>query len=317
MSSNQELIQFTFETGEIRSLLDANGVAWFIASDVFSILDIAWRGQESLANIKETWKGVRKLRTPRGEQNLIIIAEAAVYKLAFRSNKPEAERFTDRVAEIVVELRKTDSYSMPDTQPNALPGDTASETSVLNNVSQIKRLSEIARAVRAASLLVRSMYPQLDDAFQTLCVNRIVQQEIGVNVLEVYDLPEVNKHTINSGSRFLVAIQELLATGQAILLPKRTPLNTDPKAIGWLSDDGSDSFYLHPDVSRQAANRLFSKDRRDEPLFENRRALFMQLNKMGALASDSKTINTLYIVIGGHRQGVLHLKSLKGVSYGK
>lgn len=43
---------------------------------------------------------------------MLCITEAAVYKLAFRSNKPEAERFTDWVAEEVIpQIRKTGHYT--------------------------------------------------------------------------------------------------------------------------------------------------------------------------------------------------------------
>jgi hypothetical protein len=48
-----------------------------------------------------------------GAQDLLIIAEPAVYKIAFRSDKPEAERFTDCVAEIVTTIRKTGRYVAP------------------------------------------------------------------------------------------------------------------------------------------------------------------------------------------------------------
>jgi hypothetical protein len=42
--------------------------------------------------VRSEWQGVTKLMTPSGEQELIVINEAAVYKLAFRSNKATALR---------------------------------------------------------------------------------------------------------------------------------------------------------------------------------------------------------------------------------
>ncbi len=41
-----------------------------------------------------------------------FISERAIYKLAFRSNKPEAEQFTNWVAEVVEAIRKTGSYQL-------------------------------------------------------------------------------------------------------------------------------------------------------------------------------------------------------------
>lgn len=118
------LAAFPFVTTQIRACL-IDSQCWFVARDVFAALDLAWRGKESLAKIKDEWKGVRTFRTPSetetgrggGEQELLIIAEPAVYKIAFRSDKPEAERFTDRVAEIVSEIRKTGRYIAAPAEP--------------------------------------------------------------------------------------------------------------------------------------------------------------------------------------------------------
>lgn len=123
--SASALVSFPFTTTQIRALL-IDSQCWFVAKDVFSALSISWKGQQSITKIKAEWKGVTNLVTPlenqhgsQGEQTqeLIIIAEPAVYKIAFRSDKPEAERFTDRVAEIVTTIRKTGSYVAPQAQP--------------------------------------------------------------------------------------------------------------------------------------------------------------------------------------------------------
>jgi prophage antirepressor-like protein len=105
---------FTFQGHDVRSLTDENGNPWFAAKDVFAGLDIKWSGKKvSLAPIKEQWQLVLKLKTPGGMQATTFINEAAMYKLAFRSNKPEAELFTDWVAsEVLPALRKTGTFSL-------------------------------------------------------------------------------------------------------------------------------------------------------------------------------------------------------------
>jgi BRO family, N-terminal domain len=51
------------------------------------------------------------------QQELVVITEAAVYKLAFRSNKPEADAFTDWVAdEVLPSIRKTGCYRLKQRQ---------------------------------------------------------------------------------------------------------------------------------------------------------------------------------------------------------
>lgn len=104
-----QLIPFSFESHEIRVASDERGAVWFVAKDVADALDISW-SSATLAPIKDEWKGGMKFITPGGEQELIVILEQAVYKLAFRSRKPEAERFSDWAADVIASIRKTGSY---------------------------------------------------------------------------------------------------------------------------------------------------------------------------------------------------------------
>lgn len=98
---NDKKVRTSFEDGQI----------WFVAKDVCDVLNITWSGA-TLASIKSDWQRMLKFNTPLGEQNFKVISEAAVYKLAFRSNKPEAEKFTDWVAgEVIPEIRKTGRYT--------------------------------------------------------------------------------------------------------------------------------------------------------------------------------------------------------------
>jgi prophage antirepressor-like protein len=106
---------FSFNETPIRTVYD-EGQPWFVAKDVCSALDIAWRSN-TLASVPDEWKGVRKLRPPKktGRGGLYspitVISEPAVYKLAFRSNKPEADRFTNWVAsEVLPSIRQTGGY---------------------------------------------------------------------------------------------------------------------------------------------------------------------------------------------------------------
>lgn len=95
---------------------------WFVAKDVCEALGIAWKGSETLDCIPKEWRGVRKLRTPLKNQygshglvenEFIVINEYAIYKLAFRSNKPAADAFTNWVAsEVIPSIRKTGTYAV-------------------------------------------------------------------------------------------------------------------------------------------------------------------------------------------------------------
>ena len=94
-----------------------DGEPWFVAKDVARALDIAWSGQ-TLVNIPDEWKGMMNFITPSsgdrggGVQRLSVINEAGLYKLAFRSNKPEADRFVNWVAsDVLPSIRRTGGYT--------------------------------------------------------------------------------------------------------------------------------------------------------------------------------------------------------------
>ncbi len=77
-----------------------DGEPWFVAKDMAMALNITWSGH-TLDNIPEKWQGMVNLTTPCGDyqggglQSLKVINESAMYKLAFRSNKPKADRFVN------------------------------------------------------------------------------------------------------------------------------------------------------------------------------------------------------------------------------
>lgn len=94
-----------------------DGEPWFVAKDIALALNIAWTGH-TLDRIPEGWKGAVSFTTPSsgtrggGEQSLVVINESAMYKLAFRSNKPEADRFVNWIAgEVLPSIRRTGFYS--------------------------------------------------------------------------------------------------------------------------------------------------------------------------------------------------------------
>ena len=105
---------FTFENHEIVRTQLVNQHLYFVAKDVCKCLNVTWNGNDTLKNIPESWKGVWKLHTPYGgSQRVIMINEAALYKLAFRSNKPEADLFTNWVvSEVLPAIRKNGAYSI-------------------------------------------------------------------------------------------------------------------------------------------------------------------------------------------------------------
>ena len=114
-SNGMTMIPFVFEDCNVRTLIDENGVPWFVAKDVATIL-----GYERTADaIRVHCKGAvkRRLLTQGGEQDVTIIPERDVYRLIMRSRLPAAERFEEWVVgEVLPSIRMTGCYHI-DAEP--------------------------------------------------------------------------------------------------------------------------------------------------------------------------------------------------------
>lgn len=100
-----------FNGEEVRTVV-IDKVVWFVAKDVFDRLDIAWRPPACLESLPDEWKLTRKFRTTYGDKDTHVINLEGVFKIAFRSNKPEADAFTNKAAEVVKQVALTGSYGL-------------------------------------------------------------------------------------------------------------------------------------------------------------------------------------------------------------
>lgn len=84
--------------------IDKNGEWWAVAKDVTDAL-----GLKQVSRAISTLKGVTKSKvlTNGGEQEVSIIDEKNIYRLAFKSRKKEAEAFQDWVFETIKQLRQS------------------------------------------------------------------------------------------------------------------------------------------------------------------------------------------------------------------
>ena len=102
---------FNFNEHGVRVALDANGQPLFCLADVCNALGMQ-RANPSRFNLNP--KGTHSLCTPTtsGNQFITFISEENLYRIVFRSTKPEAINFQNWVfAEVLPTIRKTGSYS--------------------------------------------------------------------------------------------------------------------------------------------------------------------------------------------------------------
>ncbi|EBO4370687.1 hypothetical protein DKR64_23880 [Salmonella enterica] len=124
-------ISFSFhETHDVRIQV-IDGEPWFCLKDVCEILSIA--NPRDLMAKQLDKEGVDKIYIPTesGKQNITFINEPNLYRVIFRSNKPEAKQFQDWVFnDVLPTIRKTGRYQK---QPPSEPLNS-------NDMSNLKRL---------------------------------------------------------------------------------------------------------------------------------------------------------------------------------
>jgi hypothetical protein len=113
---NTQLIPFDFEGRPVRVVTDAQGEPWFVAADIARSLD-------------DDEKGTQIVRTPSGDQEMLVINESGLYSAILRSRKPDAKRFKRWIThEVIPSIRKTGTYAMPNAVA-ALPAPTQDRVS--------------------------------------------------------------------------------------------------------------------------------------------------------------------------------------------
>ena len=79
---------------------------WFVAKDVCDCLELT-NVSMACQTLDEDEKGINKVYTLGGSQDMMLISESGLYTLIMRSNKPEAKAFKRWVThEVLPSIRK-------------------------------------------------------------------------------------------------------------------------------------------------------------------------------------------------------------------
>lgn len=117
----ESLSIWNFEGAEVRTAMKENE-PWWVLADICKVLDIK-NNRDAASRLKEDEKDDVGFSDAIGrQQEMTIINEKGLYRLIFRSNKPEAKRFQDWVfGEVLPSIRKTGSYALPKIDKEMLP----------------------------------------------------------------------------------------------------------------------------------------------------------------------------------------------------
>lgn len=161
-----QIQNFAFEEHLVR-VVERDGRPWFVGKDVCASLEIA-KHHQALEALDLDERGTSTVGTPGGEQTVTIISEPGVYRLVFRSRKPEAERFKRWLAhDVLPQLRKTGSFAAASDTPAASRPD-AGESDPLYKLNVVREARLIFGADRARGLWVTLGLPMLPPPPPTL-----------------------------------------------------------------------------------------------------------------------------------------------------
>jgi prophage antirepressor-like protein len=141
---------FAFEDHLVR-VVEQDDELWFVGKDVCAALNIS-KYRDALATLDDDEGRPVLVDTLGGQQEMAGVSEPGVYRLVFRSRKPEAERFKRWLAhEVLPAIRKTGSYGQPKPETiERIP--LENEAPLMARVEAVKLASRLWGRDRARSL---------------------------------------------------------------------------------------------------------------------------------------------------------------------
>ena len=108
------------EFGAIRTI-EKDGEPWFVGKDVAAALGYKEPTKAAREKVDDDDKGVSKIDTPSGIQEMTIINESSLYSLVLSSKLPTAKKFKRWVTnEVIPSIRKHGAYMTPETLEKVL-----------------------------------------------------------------------------------------------------------------------------------------------------------------------------------------------------
>lgn len=219
-----DLQTFCFEQKTVRTQ-QINGESFFCLKDICNILDIK-NYNDCKNRLNEKGVVITDTLTKGGKQQVIFINESNLYKIAFQSRKPEAEKFTDWVtSEVLPTIRKTGKYEA--LSPEQV---VANALIVANNLLQQKE-----KLLQEATYTIESQKP------------KVAAHDLLINTTDLVSMRVCAKEIKVPEKKFISYLLEngfLYRDGMGKLIPYAKPKVNglfDVKTI--FSSDGQHTYY--------------------------------------------------------------------------
>ncbi|WP_067736269.1 phage antirepressor [Novosphingobium naphthalenivorans] len=201
------IVPFSFESSPVR-VVNRDGQPWFVAADVCASLDIA-NHRDALGRLDPDERASVVVDTPGGMQSVAAINESGVYKLALRSRKAAAKRFTKWLtSDVLPSIRRTGRYGAP-----AAPIDLTDRTQLQALLHQLTTIALDADTKVAALEPQADALARLAQSDGSLCVTDAAKA-LGVPPRRLFSWLEANHWTYRRGDGgHWVAYQAKIDTG--------------------------------------------------------------------------------------------------------
>lgn len=158
------------EFGEVRTTV-IDGEPWFVGKDVAVALGYESPRAAVSKKVDEEDRGVSKMATPSGEQEMTIINESCLYGLVLSSKLPTAKKFKRWVtSEVLPAIRKTGGYQVPQ---------SPAEQMAQGILAAQKLLAEKDTTIAKQTQLIGELKPKAD------YTDRILQSKSLVTITQI------------------------------------------------------------------------------------------------------------------------------------
>lgn len=153
---NELMIFSNPEFGNIRTM-ERDGAPWFVGKDVAAALGYKDATKAARERVDTEDRGVAKMDTPSGQQEMTIINESGIYALVLGSKLPTAKKFKRWVtSEVIPSIRKHGGYI--NGQENMTPEELMASALLMAQ----KTLAERDARISALTVENQIMLPKAD-----------------------------------------------------------------------------------------------------------------------------------------------------------
>ena len=158
---------FNYEGNEVRTVIKG-GEPWWVLKDVCAVLGLS-NSRMIAERLDEDEKGVSRIYTPGGNQQMTVVNESGLYSVILRSDKPNARPFRKWVtSEVLPSIRRHGGYLTPAKLEEAL----ADPDTLIRLATALKE--ERRRRLEAESEKAE-LSAQLDESREWYTVKRVAK----------------------------------------------------------------------------------------------------------------------------------------------